>query len=115
MRRLAFARETRGDAEPGQPYLAGRLVEHDVGWLDIFMNQPALVKLAQSCCDGNRNTQEGSRLHGRAEQPFERLAARILEHQHGPARVAYELQRPHCPRRVELVLQLVFVREALEA
>jgi hypothetical protein len=56
-----------------------------------------------------------SHLHRRAEQRFERLAARILEHQHGPTGVAHEVERPHCPRRLELILEFVFVGQAIKA
>ena len=50
---MAFARETRGDAEPRQPHLAGRVVEQDVARLNILMDEAALVKLADS--RGNRD------------------------------------------------------------
>ena len=50
---------------------------------------------------------------GSAEQPVERLAAGILEQQHGPPRFAHELQRPHRPRPVQFVLQPVFVRQPI--
>src|SRR5262245_30547391 len=104
MRRLTFAREARGDAEPGQPHLAARLVEEDVGRLDVLVDEAALVELAQSEGDGNGDTQEAFHLHRRIEGLFERIAISIFEHQHGAARVAYELQRTHCPRSVEFVL-----------
>jgi hypothetical protein len=43
------------------------------------------------------------------------LAARILEHQHGPGAVARKLQRLRRPIPVELVLQGVFVSQAIKA
>jgi hypothetical protein len=42
--------------------------------------------LAQSRGYGDGKAQEASHLHGCAGPPIERLAARILEHQHGPTR-----------------------------
>ena len=54
------------------------------------------------------------RLHRRAEQPLERLAAGILEHQRGPAALADELQRPRRPCAVQFVPQSIFVGEAIE-
>jgi hypothetical protein len=45
---------------------------------------------------------------------MERLAPRILEHQHGPSAVARELQRSHRPRSIQLILQRVFVSKAIE-
>ena len=61
-----------------------------------------------------REAQEAPHLHRRAEQPVERLAARILEHQHGPTVFAHELQRPRRPCAVQLILQPIFVSEAIE-
>ena len=65
--------------------------------------RPALVKLADSRGNADGEAQEASHLHGCAEQPIERLAPRILEHQHDPTGVAHEAQRPHRPRPVELI------------
>src|SRR5262245_46140121 len=104
MRRLTFAREARGDAEPGQPHLAGRVVEEDVGRLDILVNEPALVKPAESQGTRDGDAQEASHFHRGAEQPIDRLTALIFKHQHRPTSVAYELQRAHRPRSVEFVL-----------
>ena len=59
--------------------------------------------------------QEAPHLHRRAEKAFKRLAARVLEHQHGPTALADKLERPHRPRAVQLVLQSVFVGKAIEA
>ena len=53
-------------------------------------------------------------LHGHAEQSVQRLAACVLEHQHHPAAFADELERSHRPRPVQLVLQAVFARKAIE-
>src|SRR5215831_5618551 len=46
---------------------------------------------------------------------MERLAACILEHQHGPGAVARKLQRLRRPIPVELILQGVFVSKAIKA
>src|SRR6516164_7659032 len=46
---------------------------------------------------------------------MERLAARILEHQHGPSAVVRELQRLHRPLPIQLILQGVFVSQTIEA
>ena len=112
--RLTFARKARSDAKPGQPHLAGRFVEQDVGRLDVFVDEPALMKLAQGRGNSNGQAQEASNLHGPTVQTVERLAAQIIEHQHGPTGVAHEGERPRRPCPVELIFQLVFVREAIE-
>ena len=112
---MSLARKARRNAEPHQPHLAGRVVEQDVGRLDVFMDEPALVKLTQSRGNSAAEAQEAPYLQGPTEQPIDRPTARILEHQHGSIGFAHEVQRPHRPRRVEFVLQFVFVRQAIEA
>ena len=51
---------------------------------------------------------------GAPSRPSKRFAARVLEHQHGPTALAHELQRPHRPGTVQLILQTVFMSEAIE-
>ena len=72
------------------------------------------MDLAERGGDADGEAQEASHLHRCAEQPIERLAAGILEHQHDPAAVSHELQRSHRPRAVQFVLQSIFVSEAIE-
>jgi hypothetical protein len=45
----------------------------------------------------------------------EQRAAGIFEHEHGPAALAHELERPRRPRFLQLVLDREFVAQALEA
>ena len=94
--------------------LAVGAVHQDIGRLDVLVDEPALMDLAQRSRDADGEAQEASHLHRRAEQPVERLAARILQHQHGPAAVADELQRSRRPRSVQRVLQSKFMRQAIE-
>ena len=102
--------------KPGEPHLAVRAVHQNIGWLNIFVDQTALVNLAERCGDADRKAQEASHLYGRAEPPVEWLqTVNILEHQHGVTGVVHELQRPHRPRGVQLVLQSVLVSEPIEA
>ena len=56
--------------------------------LHVLVDEAALVDLVQSCRDADRELQEASNLHGRTKQPLERLAARILEQQHGATAIA---------------------------
>jgi hypothetical protein len=112
---LALAGQARCDAKPGEPHVSIRAVHHNISWLDVFVDEPALMKLAQSRGNSDSEAQEASYLHGPTEQTVERLAARIVEHQHGPTGVAHEGQRPRRPCPVELIFQLVFVREAIES
>ena len=52
-RRLALARQTGRDAEAGKPYVAGVVDEHVLG-LDIFMDQTALMGMAEHRCQVDR-------------------------------------------------------------
>ena len=79
------------------------------------MHEIAPVHLANSLCAGDGETQERTRLIGGAEQPVEGLAAGIIEYQRCATGVLYECQRPQGPRAVQLILQFVFVNEAIEA
>jgi hypothetical protein len=51
----------------------------------------------------------------RAEHSLDWLAAGILQYQKRPATIMRKLQWAHCPGRVQLVPQAIFVREALKA
>ena len=112
--RLPLARQTRGDAETGEPDLAAGAVHQDIGRFDVLVDEPGLMDLAQGDRDADGEVQEASDLHRRAEQPAERPTALILQHQHGPAAVADELQRPRRPASVQRVLQSKFVRQAIQ-
>ena len=98
-----------------EPDFAGRAVHEDVGRLDVLVDEAVPVHLAESAGNADGQMQEASQLQGRPEQPGERLTAWILEHQHGPTALTRELQRPHRPRGVQLILQAVFVSESIEA
>jgi hypothetical protein len=86
-----------------------------MGRLEIFMDEAALVELAQRGGDADGEAHNVVHRHGRAEQPLERLTARILKHQQGCTAFARQLQRPHRPRAIEFVLQSEFVSEPIEA
>jgi hypothetical protein len=58
------------------------------------VDEAAQAMLAQSRGNGDGKAQEASHLRGCAGPPIERLAARILEHQHGPTSAAREASRP---------------------
>ena len=113
--RLPFARQARREAEAGEPHLSVGAVHQDIGRLDVLVHEAALMDLAQGRGDLDGEAQEASHLHRGAEQPGERLAARIFEHKNGPAALLHELQRLRRPGAVQFVLQSIFVREAIEA
>ena len=89
-------------------------VHQDIGRLDVLVDEAAPVDLCEGRGDRDGEAQKAAHFHGRPEQPVERLAAGVLEHQHSPAAFADELQRSHRPRPVQLVLQSVFVSKATE-
>jgi hypothetical protein len=70
--------------------------------------------LADGRRDGDGEAQEASYFQRRAEQTVERLATRIPEHKHDPTAVTAKLERPRSPRPVQLILQTIFVSEAIE-
>ncbi len=61
--------------------------------------------------DADRQTQEGAHLHGLAEQPIERLASGVFEHQNGATLVPRKRERPRSPLRIELGRQRILVLE----
>jgi hypothetical protein len=85
-----------------------------MGGLQVLMDKSALVGFAKSRGDSDCEAQKATRLHGRPEEPSERFAAGILEHQQSPSVFAHEFQRMRGPRAVELVLQFIFAREPIE-
>ena len=89
-------------------------VDENIGRLDVLVDKAALMKLAERRGHTDGQTQEASDLHGCVKLFVERLANRILKHQHGLAGYAHEVERPQCPRAVKLILQFKFVSEAIE-
>jgi hypothetical protein len=80
--------------------------------LEVLVNEAPLVDLGEGHGDADGEAQESSYLHRAAEEPVERFAPRVLEHQQGAPVLVYELQRPRRPPAVQFVLQSVFVRQA---
>ena len=62
--RLPLAGQARCDAKPGEPHVSIRAVHHNVSWLDVFVDEAALVELAYSCCSADREGQEASHIQG---------------------------------------------------
>ena len=112
--RLSFARQPRRDAEAGEPRRAIGAVHQDIAGFLVLVDEAGLVGFAQSRSDADREAQEDADLHRLAEQARERFAAGVLEHQHGATVFSHELQRPRRPSAIELVPELIFVREPFE-
>ena len=78
------------------------------------MDQPLRVQLADSRREWDGNAQEFRHLHRPAEQPLERLATGVRQHQHVPDLAPEELDRSRRPVAVEVGPQRVFMLEAPE-
>ena len=78
------------------------------------MDEAALVELREGRSDGDGQAQKAAQFHRRAEQPVQRLAGGILEHQRGSTVLADQLERPHGPSAVQLLPQGVFVSEPID-
>ena len=87
----------RRGRNPVKPHLSVRAVDQDVCRLDVLMNEPALVEPAQRDRDADRKAKAAPQLQGRDQQPVQRLAAGILEHQRDLASFADDLHRAHRP------------------
>ena len=113
--RGVFARRARGEAEAGEvDGVAARLVHQNIGRPEILVDQPARVDLADGFDELDRQAQGARRLHRPAQQLGQRNAAGILQHQQGAPALAHQLQGPGGPGGVEVVLQRVFVEEAVD-
>ena len=89
-------------------------VHQDICRLDVLVDEAAPMDLRESRGDLDGEAQKAAHFHGRPEQPVQRLALGVLEHQHRPTAFADELQRSHRPRPVQVVLQAVFASKASE-
>jgi len=113
--RLPLALQPGGEAEPGQPDPSVRAVHQEMGGLQVPVHKAACMELAEGRGDADGQGQEAAHRHGGAQQPHERLAARILEHQSVGSAFALKRQGLRRPRPVQRVFQAVFVGQAIEA
>src|SRR5262249_42816480 len=114
-RRLALTEHARGDAKARKPDSASCFLHQYMGWIEVLVDEAPFVQPAQRGRESYREAQDSADLHGRADQAFERLAPGIAEQQHRAPALMHKLYRPRSPRLVEVVLQRVFVSEAIEA
>jgi hypothetical protein len=64
--RASLADQARGDTEPGEPDLFVLAIHQDMRRLHVLVDEAALMDLAQSSSDADRELQEASNLYGRA-------------------------------------------------
>ena len=62
----------------------------------------------------DRKAKERTDFHRLADKSLERLATGILEEEQGPTISAHKIERPDGPGCVKLILQIVFVSQAVE-
>jgi hypothetical protein len=90
------------------------VVHQEIDGLDILVNEAALVELAHRYSDADRKMQKASHIHRRGRPQVERIVPGILKQQCDPTAFADELKRSCCPGPVQVVLQSIFVSEAIE-
>ncbi len=92
-----------------------RPVDQDMSRLQVLMDEASAVHSADGGGNGDCEAQEAPRFQRRADQPIERLACRILEHQCDATTLAPQLEWARRPRAFQLVLQPKFVCKTIEA
>ena len=94
---------------------AGRGVDEDVGRLDVFVDEAPLVEPAERGRQADGDAQERRDLPGLPQEPGQRLAAGVLEHERRPPAVTHQPQGPSRPGGVQLVPQRIGVLQPREA
>ena len=82
---------------PVSPDLSVRTVHQGMRRLDVLVDEPPLMQLGYGPGEPEREMQERPHRHRLTQQPLQRLAAGILQHQHGPTAFADQLQRAAPP------------------
>src|SRR5262249_221468 len=112
--RLALARQARGNAEAGEPDLAGRRVHQDMSRLDIFVDQAPSVEPTQRTCQANGDPQKLGHFPWVAQESRQELATGVFKQERGPSLMLHQRERPRRPGRVQLVAKQILMFEALE-
>ena len=68
-RRLALARQTRGDAKAGEPGVAGDGVHQNIRRLDVLMDEAALMEPCERVRQADRNAQKRPDRQGPPHEP----------------------------------------------
>jgi hypothetical protein len=78
------------------------------------VKEPTFVQSVKRYGRGDRESQKPSDFRGRTDKAVERLSSGIFEHEQSVAVLALERERSRRPRILQVVLQLIFVRETFE-
>ncbi len=73
------------------------------------MNKTLLMDLAKRRREPDGNGQKARQRKRSPEHPFQKIAPRVLEHEHAPPLASHDRPRPHRPRRIKIVRQRIFV------
>ena len=106
-----LSRQTRSNAEPGEPCALASRVHQDIRWLDVLVDDASLMHLADRGHEWNGDAQELRHPERHAQEAIERLAPRVFEHQRHPPPAGGECQRPRGPVGIERGPEFVFVLE----
>ena len=113
--RLALARQPGRDTKAGEPYAPGVVDEHVFG-LDVFVDQAALMGMAERRCQVNGKAEKTRQIERLLPLPLtnavERLTARVGENKDGPSFVTRERQGLCRPLGLQFRCERVFVFEA---
>ena len=74
--------------------MPARRIDDHVGRLDVLVDEPTSVKLAESGGQGHREPEEASDLHRLANEAIQGLTTGVVDNQHRPAAFAHEFHRP---------------------
>src|SRR5215471_15934601 len=86
-----------------------RNVREHVGWLEILVDDPGFVQLAERGCEANRTAKKLFQLHRPWNQSIERVPSWVLEHEHGPVLLLSESDGLNRPCRIEFVFKREYV------
>ncbi len=78
------------------------------------MDQTASVELADGAGQGHGEPEELSDLHRLPDETIEGFATSVIDNQHRLPALAHQLQRPQRPGTIQVGLESVFVREAID-
>jgi hypothetical protein len=100
--------QSRRQAEAGEPCLAGVGIYHEIGGLDVLVDEAARMQGAERLRDADSEPEEMGEDHGRANHHrIEKVAPRIAKQKGLGAAIAREVQRLHGPCRLQFIAQRV--------
>jgi hypothetical protein len=79
------------------------------------MDEPTSVEPAKCGRQGYCESKESPDLHRLVDEAVEGLASCVFDDEHRPPVLAHQVQRQQRPRSVKVVLEFVFVCEAVDA